>query len=151
MRVWRITHRRYALDKLCADAALYGGRWNPVGMPALYAGSSIAITAMEKLIHLGSGTWPPLVLVAVDLPDDAAVYQPEVSALPACWDALPTSTASQTFGGAWLQRGDTLAMKVPSVIVAEENNVVINPMHSAYPQVQLSIVRPFTYDRRLVK
>ncbi|UOD29147.1 RES domain-containing protein [Massilia violaceinigra] len=43
MRLWRITHQKYALDRLCAGAALYGGRWNIVGVPALYCGTSIAI------------------------------------------------------------------------------------------------------------
>ncbi|MPQ55203.1 RES family NAD+ phosphorylase [Duganella sp. FT27W] len=151
MRLWRIAHRKYALDRHCSGAAMYGGRWNPIGLPALYCGSTIAITSLEKLVHLGTTPWPPLVLVAVDLPDASAVYAPDTEVLPDGWDALPLSTTAQSFGGDWLRRGDTLTMKIPSVIVPEEANFVINPMHPDYPQVQLTALRPFSFDRRLAK
>lgn len=151
MRLWRIAHRKYALDRHCSGAAMYGGRWNPIGLPALYCGGTIAITSLEKLVHLGTTPWPPLVLVAVDLPDASAVYAPDTEVLPDGWDALPLSTTAQSFGGDWLRRGDTLTMKIPSVIVPEEANFVINPMHPDYPQVQLTALRPFSFDRRLAK
>lgn len=136
MRVWRITSKKYALDRLSAGAALYGGRWNPVGLPALDCGASIAISALEKL--------------AVDIPDAAAIYEPKEDTLPVDWQRIPMSRSAQNFGGIWLRRKDTLAMKVPSVIVPEEANIVINPAHQDYSQVQLLVVRPFTFDFRLV-
>src|SRR5450830_424537 len=150
MRVWRITSKKYALDRLSAGAALYGGRWNPVGLPALYCGASIAISALEKLAHLGIVPHPPMVLVAVDIPDAAAIYEPKEDTLPVDWQRIPMSRSGQNFGGIWLRRKDTLAMKVPSVIVPEEANIVINPAHQDYSQVQLLVVRPFTFDFRLV-
>lgn len=151
MRLWRIAHRKYALDRHCAGAALYGGRWNPIGLPALYCGGSIAITTLEKLVHLGTTPCPPLMLVAVDLPEAGAVFEPDPDTVPAGWNALPVSTIAQSFGAAWLRRGDTLAMKVPSVIVPEEANFVINPLHPHYPQVRFTAVRPFSFDRRLAR
>ncbi|MDB5962733.1 MAG: hypothetical protein JWP59_4027 [Massilia sp.] len=151
MRLWRIAQQKYALDKLCTGTALYGGRWNPPGMPALYCGASIAVCALEKFVHVGSGVLPDQMLVAVDLPDDCSVYMPDVDMLPRGWDALPTSLAAQVFGGSWLGAASQLAMKVPSAIVHEEFNMVINPAHPAYGRVLLSEVRPFTFDRRLYK
>lgn len=151
MRLWRIAQRKYALDKLCAGAAQYGGRWNRVGMPALYCGTSIAICCLEKFVHVGAAALPPLVLVAIDLPDDTAWFGPGVDELPPGWDAMPTSGAAQAFGGDWLARGGELAMKVPSAIVAEEANVILNPHHRDYARVQLSVLRPFTFDERLFK
>ena len=151
MRLWRITPRKYALDKSCAGAAQYGGRWNPVGMPALYCGTSIAITVLEKFVHLGSAPLPPLVLVAVDIPDEASMYEPDPTALPAGWDALPTSASAQAFGGAWLMRNADLALRIPSAILPEETNVMVNPRHPDYPAVKLTVVRPFIFDRRMGK
>jgi RES domain-containing protein len=151
MRLWRIAQRKYALDRLCAGSALYGGRWNPVGMPALYCGASIAICALEKFVHVGQASLPPLVLVAVDLPDDCSIFTPDTSELPAGWDELPTSTSAQGLGRAWLERGETLAMRVPSVVLPEESNVIVNPQHSDYVRVQLTVVRPFTFDGRMYK
>ena len=151
MRLWRITPRKYALDKSCAGAAQYGGRWNPIGMPALYCGTSVAITALEKFVHVGSSPLPPLVLVAVDIPDEASIYAPDFTTLPGGWDALPTSASAQAFGGAWLASNADLALKIPSAILPEETNVVVNPRHPDYPAVKLTVVRPFTFDHRMKK
>lgn len=151
MRCWRITHPRYALDRLCAGAALYGGRWNPVGLPALYCGASISMTALEKLVHLGPAPRPPLALVAVDLPDNTTIFTPTLADLPADWNRLPTSSSAQAFGAAWLRQIKTLAMEVPSVIVPEESNLVINPHHPGFAQVQLTVERTFSFDERLIK
>jgi RES domain-containing protein len=151
MRLWRIAQRKYALDRLCAGSALYGGRWNPVGLPALYCGASIAICALEKFVHVGQAPLPPLVLVAIDLPNDCDIFAPTANELPTDWDELPTSTSAQNLGRAWLQRGETLAMRVPSVVLPEESNVIVNPQHPDYVHVQLSVVRPFTFDGRMYK
>lgn len=151
MRLWRIARRQQALDKLCAETARHGGRWNPIGMPALYCGTSIALCALEKLVHLGALPLPSLMLVAVDLPDDTEMADPGIADLPPGWDALPTSAAAQAFGGAWLARGAQLALKVPSAIVPEEANVILNPRHPRYADVVLSVVRPYTFDGRMFK
>ncbi|WP_036177544.1 RES family NAD+ phosphorylase [Massilia sp. 9096] len=151
MRLWRIAQRKYALDRLCAGSALYGGRWNPVGMPALYCGASIAICALEKFVHVGQAPLPPLVLVAVDFPDECDIFTPAASELPTGWDELPTSTSVQGLGRAWLERSETLAMRVPSVVLPEESNVIVNPLHPDYVRVKLTMLRPFTFDRRMYK
>lgn len=151
MRLWRIAQRKYALDRLCAGAALYGGRWNPVGMPALYCGASIAICALEKFVHVGQAALPPLVLVSVDLPVDCGIFTPDGHDLPTGWDELPTSASAQGLGRTWLEKGETLAMRVPSVILPEESNVIVNPLHTDYAQVKLTVVRPFTFDQRMYK
>lgn len=151
MRVWRIAQMQYALDRLCLGTTQYGARWNPIGIPALYCGTSIAVCALEKFVHIGSGVLPPQVLVAVDLPDDCAIFDPGIAALPEGWDDLPASVAAQAFGARWLRGGAELAMRVPSAIVHEEHNLVLNPLRPDFARVQLSIVRPFTFDRRLYK
>jgi RES domain-containing protein len=150
VRFWRIAQRRHALDKLCAGTAQFGGRWNPIGTPALYCSTSIALCALEKFVHIGNGPLPPLALVAVDMPDDVTPYEPSLLALPAGWDMLPASATAQSFGGAWLSSGTGLAMKIPSAIVPEECNVVINPSHRDYSRVTLSILRPFIFDNRML-
>ena len=151
MRLWRLVHPKYALDKLCAGAAQYGGRWNPIGVPALYCGTSIALCSLEKFVHVGAAPLPPLVLVALDIADDTPLYDPGMAALPPGWDAMPGSSAAQASGGAWLARGFELAMKAPSAIVHEEANMILNPRHPAYAQLELSIIRPFTFDDRMFK
>lgn len=73
------------------------------------------------------------------------------SFLPAGWDELPTSASAQALGRTWLERGEALAMRVPSVILPEEHNVIVNPLHPDYAKVELTVVRPFTFDQRMYK
>ncbi len=151
MRLWRISQRKHALDKRCAGAAQFGGRWNPTGAPALYCATSIALCGLEKFVDVGAAPFPPLVLVAVDIPDGSALYKPTIAGLPLGWDAMPTSAAAASFGGAWLASGKQLGMIVPSALVPEEGNVIINTRHPDYAHVELTVVRPFTFDGRMVK
>jgi RES domain-containing protein len=152
LRLWRITTRKWALDKLCDGARLYGGRWNPSGYPAMYAGSTIAICALEKFVHLAGALHPPMVLVAIDLPDDDALrIEPSLSHLPQDWADLPAPGSTQEFGRQWLQSNKELIMLVPSAIIPESINAVINPAHPDYTNVRLSIVRDFTFDARMFK
>jgi RES domain-containing protein len=152
MRLWRITTARWALDKLCAGARAEGGRWNPVGQAALYAGTNIEICAFEKFVHTAGIDHPPLKLVAIDVPDNPKfIFRPAVADLPDDWASLPVSSSSQEFGGRWLTEGKQLMMMVPSAIVPEATNAVINPNHPEYKNVQLSIVRNFTFDSRMFR
>ncbi len=98
-----------------------------------------------------SGCASPLVLVAVDLPDDATIDAPDLATLPQGWDALPMSSQAQAFGGAWLAACKALGMLVPSVLVREESNMILNPRHPACARVTLSILRPFAFDQRMFK
>lgn len=130
---------------------MFGGRWNPIGMPALYCGTTIALSALEKFVHVGGGALPPQVLVAIDVPDDCDIFAPDISALPRGWDVMPASTAAQAFGNGWLAGMTHVGMQVPSAIVHEEANVVLNPRHSDFSRVTLAAIRPFTFDPRMYK
>jgi RES domain-containing protein len=152
LRLWRITTRNWALDTLCDGARLYGGRWNPVGYPVMYAGATIEICALEKFVHLAGVAHPPLVLVAIDLPDDEALYKrPQPADLPHDWADLPAPASAQEYGRRWLASGSELAMFVPSAVIPEATNALINPRHPAYRTVSLAIVRDFSFDARMFK
>lgn len=152
MRLWRITTRKWALDTKCEGARTYGGRWNPPGIAALYAGTTIELCALEKFVHLASVPAPPLVLVAIDTPDkDGLIAQVTLQDLPTGWSDLPISVAAQEFGRTWLDTTAQLLLLVPSAIIPEALNAVLNPAHPAYSKVALHIVREFNFDARMWK
>ena len=152
MRLWRITTRKWALDTSCEGARLYGGRWNPIACPVMYAGATIEICALEKFVHLAGSAHPPLVLVSIDLPDDPGLaYRPQIAALPADWADLPIPASTQEFGRRWVESAQGLTMFVPSAIIPESSNAVINPRHPAYQDIRLEIVRAFAFDARMFK
>ena len=152
MRLWRITTRKWALDKRCDGARLYGGRWNPPGYPVMYAGATIEICALEKFVHLTGAAHPPLVLVAIDVPDDEGLWlRPGIGELPADWAQLPAPGSAQEFGRKWLDDAGQLLLLLPSAIIPESTNALINPRHPAYDDVKLDIVRDFSFDARMMK
>lgn len=75
MRAWRIAKARYALDRSGAGGLAEGGRWHARGTPVIYAGLSVEICAMEKLVHTGVILPADLQLVSLTLPDEAALYE----------------------------------------------------------------------------
>src|SRR5206468_5467284 len=99
--VWRIARRPYALDRLGIGARQDGGRWNHPGTGIIYAGCTVAIAALEKLVHLAGIVPPDLVLVRVDLPDGCSNEKPELADLPKDWNLVAAVPASMDFGTTW--------------------------------------------------
>ncbi len=148
--VWRIARRPYALDRLGMGARQAGGRWNQVGTSVIYAGCSIAITALERL-HLAGVVPPDLVLVRVELPDHYSAEQPKLSNLPRGWDLVPAGPDSMAFGTKWAQENRSLVLYVPSAVLREESIAVLNPRHSEFAAVKMTIERAFSYDPRMYR
>lgn len=153
--VWRIgvdTPDYDADDVTGKGAEVTGGRWNRQGTALVYASPSRALACLETVVHLGSGDPLPLnrYLVSIAIPDDAwtarQVFDP-VSSIG--WDAQPAGRVSLDWGTGWAQRGTTLVAEVPSVIVPEEFNILINPRHRDVAGVRAAKVRRWTYDARL--
>ena len=147
--VWRISRRTYALDRAGSGASQDGGRWNRPGTAVIYAGSTIAIAALEKFVHLAGVIPRDLVLVRIDLPLDHSAEKPKLSELPKDWDLLPAGPASMDFGTKWARERRSLVLYVPSAVVPEEMNAVANPRHREFSSVKISIERDFSYDPRM--
>ena len=147
--VWRIARRPYALDKLGTGARRDGGRWNHAGTAVIYTGCTIAITALEKFVHLAGIVPPDLVLVRCELPRDCSFERPEPSKLPAGWDLVSPGPASMDFGTRWARELRSLVLYVPSVLAHEECNAIVNPSHSEFSAVKMVIERDFRYDARM--
>lgn len=149
MRVWRICREAHtALDG--EGARLYGGRWNSEGVAVVYASASLALAALEYLVHVDIRDVPSdLVAVAIDVPDDAEVESVAVDDLPSAWER-PEAPDCIALGDAWAARGDTLVLEVPSVLVPEESNILLNPSHPEAPELRVVGTRPFAFDPRLL-
>lgn len=118
----------------------------------MYAGTTIEICALEKFVHLGSAAHPPLVLVSIDVPDDEILFtRPPLADLPEDWAELPAPAHTQEFGRQWLESRRQLVMLLPSAIIPESTNAIINPHHPSYSEVALTIVRDFTFDARMFR
>lgn len=150
MFAWRITKAKRARDLSGVGAALDGGRWNDVDVPALYMGLSPAICCLETFVHTTRYPLLPLKITRFVLPDVGRLYlEPNPSKLPRGWEAIPPDRPSMVFGTTWLQGKTHLGLIVPSAILPFERIVVINPMHSAIGEVRVDGVFDFMYDERM--
>ncbi|MBI5330750.1 MAG: RES family NAD+ phosphorylase [Betaproteobacteria bacterium] len=151
-RYWRIAQQRFALDRSCEGSRLHGGRWNKAGFGALYASTSVELATLEKLVHTSGLTPRDLLLVAVDVPDDDGLTQvAPLYELPKAWNALPGSDEAQAYGTRWLRQAQQLVLLLPSVIVPEARNALINPLHPRFGEVSMAVTRPFDFDPRMFR
>ncbi len=155
--VWRIstdTPSYEAHDLSGAGAKTTGGRWNEKAVPVVYTSETRALACLETVVHLNAGGLPlNRYLVEVTIPDGVwtEAWRESSASLAVGWDAEPAGRASIDFGTKWLRSGGSALLVVPSVIVPEEFNVLINPQHSASAGITANKVRKWLYDSRLIK
>jgi RES domain-containing protein len=65
------------------------------------------------------------------------------------WNAIPEGSVSRHEGSDWLKTGATALLAVPSVIIDEEDNILINPGHAHSARIVASKIRRFVYDHRV--
>lgn len=153
--VWRIATDTpdYEADDLSgAGAKATGGRWNAIGTPLVYSSSNIALSALETLVHLRAGSLPlNRYLVRIDIPDDiySAAENLGAGSAPVGWDALPAGRASIAYGSDWVASKRSACLIVPSLIVPEERNILINPTHPDAGRLSATKIRKWLYDARL--
>lgn len=153
--LWRIAKHtlQFAADDISGGGAkACGGRWNSKGNAVLYASPSIALATLESLVHLGDQTAiRNIFLVKLTVPDTIWQNRQIVHAkdLPPTWAAEPAGMTSTGIGDRWLKAGKSALLLVPSVIVPEEYNVLINPEHQDSKHLRADVLRQFVYDPRL--
>jgi RES domain-containing protein len=121
-----------------------------VGTAVLYAGRSVGIAALEKFVHVAGSVPPDLVLVRIEVPEGTSSEAPAPADLPPGWNALRPGPASMQFGTRWAHEKRSLVLYVPSVIVLEETNALLNPGHPEFGSVRMEIEREFHFDSRML-
>ncbi len=153
--LWRVasdTPDWTAEDLEGKGAAAKGARWNHPGERVTYASTSIALAAWETRAHLGRGLALPWnrFLVRIDVPDDIWQSRATLDMSSAVgWDSIPEGSVSRRLGSVWLNQGASALCLVPSVIVPEEHNILINPVHAGHGRLVATKVRRFLYDPRV--
>lgn len=135
-------------------AKITGGRWNEKNVPMVYTSETRSMACLETIVHLNAGGLPFYrYLVAIDIPDVvwAAARRETAPGLKVGWDAAPAGRVSIRFGTEWLYAKTSAILVVPSVVLPEEFNVLINPMHADSGRLKATKVRRWTYDPRLSK
>ena len=154
--VWRIALDTplFRADDLSGEGAKKsGGRWNKKGTPVLYTSESIALACLETMVHINAQGLPlTRYLVRIDIPIRVWNLAKRLNMKTAGlgWDALPAGTASIERGQKWLQSNTSALLFVPSVVIPQASNVLINPMHPDIKLIKAKKIEKFSYDPRLV-
>ncbi|MBS1530198.1 MAG: RES family NAD+ phosphorylase [Bacteroidetes bacterium] len=149
MLLYRITNAKYAGDLSGNGARYFGGRWNSIGQPMLYLASSRSLAILESLAHIVPTNVPnDYLLLTIDAPDDYIAVSADL--LPDKWNEYPESNITKQIGNAFLQRNEYLLLKVPSALVPEEFNYLMNPLHSKADRVKVINRATYRFDDRLL-
>lgn len=150
MIVYRICLQKFATLN-GRGAEMYGGRWNNKGRPVVYAASSVSLAMVEVLVHLPSHLIPSdYVLMKIEVPE-SSIKEFTVQELSTEWNLLPGANETQKLGDNWLMENKKLLLKVPSAVVVQEHNILINPLHKLFHKVQVKDIKPYNFDSRLLK
>lgn len=147
MTIYRLTNSGYAHDTSGAGSRIYGGRWNPPGLAVLYTSQYISLAILEILVRANKETSPDsYTLISFEIPD-IGIYEVQIKKLKKEW---PNDLKySQGIGEDFLKENQSLCLKVPSAIVPQENNFLLNPLHSDFKKVKIISSELLDLDKRL--
>lgn len=151
MKFYRIALPEHA-DPLNAEGSRrFGGRWNPKEIGVVYYATSRSLAALERRAHVpAAGLGRLWAIIVIEIPDH---YVTTISQkdLPKDWSAIPAPESTQTFGRTWHQSKDSVCILVPSTIIPEESNALVNPEHPDASKIKHIGTFDFRYDDRLAR
>jgi RES domain-containing protein len=155
-----VTLTVYRLGKQAHRAGLFSGqggvfasgRWTPRGRPVVYTSASISLAILEYTVNYRRRGWvPATVLGRVTIPSRVRVQTVSAQSLLRDWHAADAPLELQKIGGEWLERGETAVLKVPSAVVVEEYNYLLNPLHADFGRFIFGAAKTFSFDRRVTR
>jgi RES domain-containing protein len=148
---WRIVKAQHAAAALDGEGARrFGGRWNSPGVSVVYASDSRALATLEVLVGLRATAALAQYLLIPLVFEESLVTSLRPLDLPDDWDQNPPSTTSQRLGDGWVAQGASPLLRVPSVIVPQESNFLLNPRHPHFSKVRVGEPEPLKVDPRLM-
>lgn len=148
---YRICQKRFAKSAFDGEGArLLGGRWNSPGTRLVYLAGSISLAQLEMLVHLESDEvlHDRYVVIPVQIPRVYVTVLPREK-WPRGWRASAGSASAKRMGDEWARLASSLCLQIPSVLVPEESNFLLNPAHPAFSEIQIGKPRSLVFDRRL--
>jgi len=150
-RAWRLVKKRHEKTAFDGEGArLYGGRWNDKGVAVVYVAGTLALAALETFVHLTTHAMS-IKFVAFELEIPPTVAIEAVSALPPDWRAEPAPASTRAIGTTWIHSATSAVLQVPSVVVPQEPNFVLNPTHADFKYIKIGAPVAFDFDPRMWK
>ncbi len=153
MRVFRVEREKYLATTLegIGAALTEGYRWNSLNTYLVYTAESRALATLEVSVHLDLNEDLPTDrhYVEIEIPDDIVVLELKIEDLPIGWNSKPPRLETQYIGDDFVKEKTAAILKVPSSIVQQEFNYLINPHHPDAARIAVISIAPFNFDSRL--
>jgi RES domain-containing protein len=149
--LYRLTRKSYASDLSGNVSALYGTRWSSKGKKIFFTSSSIPLASLEVLANLGNVmVVEDFVTVKYVIPSNIQITMIYESDLPKNWNGQSILNETIMFGDSWLEKNETCILSVPSTIIPNERNYVLNPDNRFFKELTIKKVEDFKFDKRLL-
>ena len=149
MIVYRVGHLKYANDLSGEGARLFGGRWNSKGVPCIYTSESRSLALLEYSVNINLYDVPRALTIAIlEIPDNSIKLITEAQ-LPGNWKHAPAPFETKEFGTNLFKDKQFSVFKIPSTVISEEYNYLLNPRHPDSKQFKLLEIKDFVYDLRI--
>ena len=151
MIIYRIGNAANAKDLTGNGAKLNGGRWNNISVPCVYTAESRALAVLEYSVNVPlSAILRALAITTIDT-GRTAIQELSVSDLPGDWRVSPAPSSAKDLGSDLLKKLEAAIIKIPSIVIPEEFNYILNPAHPDAKNFKIVEVKDFVYDIRIKK
>jgi RES domain-containing protein len=148
---WRLVDPLYIDDAFSGKGArLYGGRWNAPGTAIVYTASLISLATLELIVHVPRARRLPEYNLVPCYFHEVLVEEVDRAKLPPNWRMYPAPPELQELGETWVHEERCAVLRVPSAVIEEESNYLLNPAHEDFKSIDVGQPRPFTLDYRLL-
>ena len=151
LSVFRICKTKFAPEAFDGEGAFrFGGRWNSRGTRIIYTAGSLALAALEMLVHTDDDSLlAEYSFVAAEVPEELILPVEDYRALPKNWGASPAPLAANRIGDDWARERASAVLEVPTSIIPREKNYLLNPAHASFSRIKLGKLQRFAFDSRL--
>jgi RES domain-containing protein len=149
MEVYRVGKTKWAKDLSGEGSRLHGGRWNHPGTACLYASQNRALSVLEYTVNTNIYDIPrALSITTIVIPDDLIGNYP-LAELPGNWKEYPAPSSTKDFGTHQLKLTKHAVLRLPSSIIPNEYNFILNPAHARSGSFKVTHIEDFVYDVRI--
>ncbi|MDA3818784.1 MAG: RES family NAD+ phosphorylase [Prolixibacteraceae bacterium] len=149
MKVFRVEREKYLETTLQENGAALteGYRWNSLNTYLVYTAESRALATLEVSVHLDLNEDLPSdrYYIEINIPYDITILELNIKDLPDRWDSKPPILETQYIGDDFVKDKSAAVLKVPSSIVKQEFNYLINPNHPDSEKISVIAVTPLQF------
>jgi RES domain-containing protein len=150
MFLYRVCRDQYVHELSGNGSKIHGGRWNSPGESAVYASSTKSLAVLECLTNTPPGILQnDFSILTLEVTGEVGIDEISLKNLPANWNKYPAPINLAKMGDKWLVSGKNLLLKIPSAVITDEYNYIINPLHRDMKKIKIAAIEKLNLDQRI--